>query len=178
MTSATPAPARAVAAASYPVPENEPARLRAVETYVRARAFVRADLIRGTAFLLKVPVAMIALVEEDRVRVLSRHGGDVRSVPRGVAFSSHTILSDRVMVIPDTHADPRFSNNPLTRREPPVRFYAGAPLITRDGYAIAALCVMDWSPRGFSEESATALAGMALRVMNELDLCLTGRATR
>ena len=90
-------------------------------------------------------------------------------------MTTHAILSTRVMVVPDTHADPRFSNNPLVHRDPPVRFYAGAPLITGEGCAIGALCVFDWSPRQIGEEATIALAGMASRVMTELDLRVAAR---
>lgn len=69
-------------------------------------------------------------------------------------------------------ADPRTSRNTLVTGPEGLRFYAGAPLRTTDGYALGTLCVIDTVPRlnGLSHEQAEGLRLLALQVMALLEL--------
>ena len=76
----------------------------------------------------------------------------------------------QVMVVPDATRDARFRANPLVTEHPGIRFYAGAPLITRDGFGLGSLCIISPEPRAsFSEEDAALLTDLAALAMDELE---------
>ena len=155
-----------------PLPADEPARLAALRRYdvldtPRDEAFERVT--RMAAALLGMPIALVSLVDEDRQWLKSSCGLDVLETPRGVAFCAHTILSDAVLVVPDATRDPRFSENPLVTGAPGIRFYAGAPLRTADGFHLGSLCVIDTVPREIASEQQALLADLAALVVNQLE---------
>nr|MBC8451899.1 GAF domain-containing protein [Rhodospirillaceae bacterium] len=93
-------------------------------------------LTRLAQNVFNVPIALISLVEGERVWFNSRRGMTEKETPRDISFCGHTILQDGVFHIPDTQKDPRFADNPLVVTEPHVRFYVGAPLTSSDGYRV------------------------------------------
>src|SRR5258706_14718979 len=118
------------------VPENERERLVALRSYriLDTGPEERFDrLTRLAARLFGKEIALVSLVDEARQWFKSRHGIDTPEMPREIALCAHAILTDGVMVVEDASADPRFADNPLVRSSPNIRFYAGAPLIDRDG---------------------------------------------
>ena len=131
-------------------PPEEAERLKAVrdlqilDTPPEA-AFDR--ITRLAANIFNVPMAAISLIDHDRQWFKSRIGIAAPETPRDWAFCARTILSDDVLVAPDALLDPRFAASPLVMGAPWVRFYAGAPLRSRDGYHLGALCIMDTAPR-------------------------------
>ena len=126
--------------------------------------------------LLDAPIALVTLVDSDRVWFKSKVGWDETEVPRDVAFCSTTNPSTgSPWTIPDAEADPRTSANVLVTEGPAVRSYAGAPLITRDGYELGALCVFDKQARDYTPKQLASLADLADLVMHEMEL---RRATR
>src|SRR5207342_3203122 len=120
--------------------------------------------------LCSTPLALITFVDSDRQRFRSRIGTSLTETPRDVAFCAHAILGNDVMEVPDAAADARFAENPLVTDDPHVRFYAGAPLVTPDGFAIGTLCVLDRRPRELTEEQKDALRVLARQVMAQLEL--------
>ena len=108
-----------------PLPDDENARLstlrvlRVLDTDPEER-FDR--LTRMARRLFQVPIALVSLVDADRQWFKSAQGLDVPETPRDVSFCGHAILSDDILLIPDTHADPRFVDNPLVTGAPHVRF--------------------------------------------------------
>ena len=114
------------------------------------------------ANICEVPIALISLVDADRQWFKSAFGLNVRETPREVAFCSHAITRpDELMVVEDAVADPRFETNPLVTGEPNIRFYAGKPIVTDDGYAIGTLCVIDRESRQLSPHQAEALNALS-----------------
>ncbi|OYW61749.1 MAG: hypothetical protein B7Z31_02350 [Rhodobacterales bacterium 12-65-15] len=99
----------------------------------------------------------------------------MHETPRDVAFCAHTILQDRVLEINDARIDPRFARNPLVTGEPDIRFYAGAPLTTREGLNVGSLCVIDRKPGLLTETQKQVLLDLARVASHILE---TNRAAR
>jgi EAL domain-containing protein (putative c-di-GMP-specific phosphodiesterase class I) len=117
--------------------------------------------------------AYISLLDSDRQWLKSSVGFCPPDTQRDQTFCNYTIQQASVLVIEDTLLDQRFADNPMVSGPQAVRFYAGAPLITADGYAIGALCVIDTSPRSLSAAEKDKLASLASLVMSHITL---GRA--
>jgi signal transduction histidine kinase len=124
------------------------------------------------ARLFGTPVALVSLVDETRQWVKARHGFDLAEIPRAFSLCGYAIRSPgEVLVVPDTMRDPRFAENPLVTGGPRIRFYAGAPLLTPDGFALGTVCVVDDKPHvGFGEQHRDDLRHLAAITMSELEL--------
>ena len=119
------------------------------------------------------PIAMLSLVDADRqfwksTAGLPAHLCETRQSPRSTSICGHVVAANEVLVAEDTWRDTRFANNPLLR-EQGIRFYAGAPLRTRDGLAIGSLCVMDVRPRKITKAEEALLVLAAQQVMREIE---------
>ena len=123
------------------------------------------------ADLLRAPMALVSLVDQDRQWSKARVGLDAPGVPRTWAFCDLALRTGgEPLVVPDAAADPRFAGNPLVCGGPRIRFYAGVPLLTPDGQALGTVCVMSPEPReaGLSSVEArrlTSLAAIAMRAL-------------
>lgn len=100
----------------------------------------------------------------------SRQGLPVCELPRAPALCDHAIREAKPLVVPDTLQDKRFAESAFVVGEPHLRFYAGAPLTTREGHNIGTVCAMDTRPRTFGPEQVEILSDLAQLVMTELDL--------
>ncbi|WP_017297287.1 diguanylate cyclase domain-containing protein [Nodosilinea nodulosa] len=160
-------------AALYPLPANEEERLAALYQYqiLDTEPEVAFDgLVDLAAHLCQAPIAIITLVDMHRQWFKSSVGIDLSETPREVSFCTYAILHSNLLLVPDTRQDERFANNPFVVSEPHVCFYAGAPLITPDGYAIGTLCVIDTVPRFLSQQQQNALKALAHQVVDQLEL--------
>jgi GAF domain-containing protein len=130
------------------------------------------ELTHLVAQVCDVPTAIISFVDQDRQWFKARVGTELQETARAISFCTHTVklAEDQLFVINDTHADPRFADNPLVTGPEQIRFYAGAPIVTRDGYAIGALCAIDHKPRTLAEPEMEALRALARHVMNDLEM--------
>ena len=129
--------------------------------------FDRFTRIAAAAF--GVPIALVSLVDSDRQWFKSRVGLEVCETPRSLAFCSHTIALDEMLVVEDTHLDERFAGHELVLNAPFIRFYAGQPVYSLDGQPLGTLCVIDAGPRRFGEGERRMLRDLALMVQDELN---------
>ena len=159
--------------AACPLPDREAERLDALKAYGILDTPPEAafdDLVALASRICGAPMAMISLIDRDRQWFKARVGLEAAETSREVAFCSHAILGDGVMVVRDAREDPRFASNPLVTGGPGIRFYAGAPLRTSDGHALGTLCVLDREARSLSEEQSRALEVLSREVVARLDL--------
>lgn len=152
---------------------NEPARLASLHRYrildtEPERAF--DDLTMLASHICSTPMALITLVDADRQWFKSRIGITAPETSRTVSFCAHAIKQRDLFIIPDARADERLRDNPLVTGEPHIRFYAGAPLITPDGYALGALCVVDRVTRTLTPQQIDALDALRRQVQSQLEL--------
>lgn len=128
------------------------------------------------ARLLNAPTAFISLVDESRAWFKSSYGSELSEVRRDLALCRYALLSEQVLVILDASQDKRVTNPPLVQPDLGLRFYAGAPLINREGFILGTLCVGDGQPReSFSPEQQQVLADLAAMVIDELELRIAAR---
>lgn len=120
--------------------------------------------------VFNVDSCLVSLVDADRQWFKSKQGLDACETPRDISFCGHAILDDRMLVIPDASADPRFADNPLVTGDPFIRFYAGCPIRGPHGYRIGTFCIIDAKPRRFPPEDREALRDLAALVEDELAL--------
>lgn len=162
------------------IPVNEAARMDAVHRYGILDTPPDGAFDRITALaarLFSVPIAIISVVDHDRIWFKSHHGTPVEQIDRDPGLCASAILQNNPWVVQDAAADPRTLTNPLVADSFGLRFYAGVPLRTRDGHNLGTLCILDHAPRTLTDEETTTLQDLASVVMNDLELRLESRTT-
>jgi tRNA A-37 threonylcarbamoyl transferase component Bud32 len=163
---------------NIPSATDEEARMRAVERYrildtPADGAFDRIAALAARMF--SVPVAIVSIVDHDRIWFKAHHGTDVTEIGRDPGLCASAIMQDGAWVVESAATDPRTLANPLVAGEFGLRFYAGVPLRTPDGFNLGTFCILDREPREFTAEDTRTLEDLAAIVMNDLELRLQSR---
>jgi len=152
-----------------PVPADEPERLAdlwatGLLDTPPAESFNR--ITHTVAQLLKVPIALVSLVDEKRQWFLARHGLEATQTPRDISRCGHAVAAGQTLRVVDAWQDPRFAGNPLVTGEPHLRAYMGVPLFGDGGHALGTLCVLDRRVREFSVAEQKLVERYALAVQH------------
>jgi GAF domain-containing protein len=162
------------------MPVNETKRIEALKRYSILDtppdgAFDHITELAASIF--NVPIAIISLVDTDRIWFKSHFGLSINQINRDPGLCASAILSTDLYVVENAATDPRSLANPLVAGEFGLRFYAAAPLFTEDHYSLGTLCILDKSPRNFTEEQKGILSKLSKIVMDEMELRLSLRNT-
>ncbi len=130
------------------------------------------DIAKVAAALCGTPIALVSLVDADRQWFKARVGLELTETPVEQAVCAYALGQDELLQIEDLEADSRTSSNPLVTAEDGIRFYAGTPLNTQDGYTLGTLCVIDTEvrPGGLNEIQREGLAALGRQVMKMLEM--------
>jgi two-component sensor histidine kinase len=132
-------------------------------------------IAKVAARLFDVPIAIISLVDTDRIWFKAKHGIDVEQIDRDPGLCASAILQSDPYLLTDASCDPRSLANPLVAGEFGLRFYLAAPLQTSDGHNLGTICVIDRKPRVVTEEQIEQLQALAEVVMDQMELRLSAR---
>ena len=128
------------------------------------------DIVELAAQLCNTPIALVTLVDENRQWFKARTGLSIKETHRNLSFCAHAIHQNDIMIVRDALTDDRFFDNPLVVGDPFIRFYAGMPLVTTDGYKLGTLAIIDREPRELTEQQLSCLRILAKQVVTLLNL--------
>ena len=160
------------------IPENEAERMAVVRRYEILDTPPDGIFDRVTALAARrfgAPISIISIVDHDRIWFKSHHGVDVQQIGRDAGLCASAILSDEAHVLVDASTDVRSLSNPLVAGDFGLRFYAGVPLQTSDGFNLGTLCVIDKTPRPVDQAQIDDLKDLASLVVDQLELRLAAR---
>lgn len=153
---------------------NEQSRLQALYDHgLNSEGLVKSldPVVQIAARMFDMPVAAVNMIGSDHVFFAAVTGTGEVDMRRDVSFCAHAINQVDVMVVPDATQDERFHDNPLVTGEAQLRFYAGVRLLSPDGLALGALCVIDSQPHfDFSADDQRRLQELAQMVSDRLEL--------
>lgn len=158
---------------SYPKPDNEAKRLEALRRYRILDSAPEQefdDPVQIASFVCETPIALITLLDSNRQWFKAGVGLNITETPREHAFCTYTILGEETMIVTDATLDVRFASNPFVTSAPHIRFYAGAPLIDREGNALGSLCVIDRHPRHLTPGHYKTLEALARQIVQQLEM--------
>ena len=158
---------------NYPLPVNEKERLKALLSYHVLDTFSEEEFNNITtlaAYICQAPIALISLIDHQRLWFKSSIGIDISETPREISFCQYSIMDNVIFEVPNALENEIFKENPLVTGSSNFRFYAGAPLKTPDGFNIGTLCVFDKIPKKLNDEQKKALSTLAKNVITLLEL--------
>jgi len=156
-----------------PLPKNEQERLKALYSYeILDTEFEKEfdELVKLASHICNTPISLVSLISENRQWFKAKLGLDFRETDRDIAFCAHAIPNNDLMIVENATEDERFFDNPLVTESPDIKFYAGIPLTTPEGFNLGTLCVMDNKPGSLDEVQKQALKTLAAQVITQLEL--------
>jgi len=134
------------------------------------------DVVELASSICDVPISLISLLEINRQWFKAKKGVSINETPRKESFCDFTISAEEdFFEIEDTLKDQRFSNHPLVKSDPHLRYYAGTPLITSKGYKVGTLCVADIKPNHLNDQQIFTLKVLSQQVSKMIELKLSNR---
>lgn len=127
-------------------------------------------IVEVASYICGTPVSLISLIDSDRQWFKANKGFNLPETSRDISFCNHAIQSSDLMEVADTFKDDRFTSNPLVTNDPNIRFYAGSPLITSDGYRLGTLCVIDNKPHTLDKKQKKCLEVLSQQVVSHMEL--------
>ena len=127
------------------------------------------EIARLSAWICGTSMGFISFADEERVWIKAGVGLDVKEMPRQLSLCAEAIGGGDLVHWEDLAAYPRLANHPLVT-ELKVRCFAGMPLVTPEGLAVGALCVLDPQPKQLSREQLDALGVLGRQVITQLEL--------
>jgi serine phosphatase RsbU (regulator of sigma subunit) len=158
---------------SAPKPPNEVARLAALREYDILDTDPEIgfdDLTLLASSICDVPISAITLIDTDRQWFKSRVGLEAAETPLEYSFCAYAILRSDMLIVEDAAQDASFALHPAVTQENGIRFYAGAQLVTPEGFALGTICVADHVPRHLTPEQYRALQALGRQVQTQLEL--------
>ena len=153
---------------------NEEARLKNLQSYRILDTLPEEDYDNITALasqICDVPISLISLIDDKRQWFKSRYGIDASEAPREISFCNHVILNPhKTFEIADATKDDLFKNNPFVTGAPNIVYCSGVPLVSDEGFAMGALCVMDNKSRQLTEVQKNALKKLSRQVVLLMNL--------
>jgi GAF domain-containing protein len=125
--------------------------------------------------IFDVPIAIISLVDTDRIWFKSSYGLDVEEIPRSPGLCSSAILSDYIYIVENARVDPRTMANPLVAGIMGLQFYAAAPLKSLEGFNLGTFCIIDKNPRSMTVIESSMLRQLSRIVMDHFEIRLKSR---
>jgi len=158
----------------FPVALNEKARLKALYQYDLLDSSPEKEydfITKMAAQICNTQASLITLLDEKRQYVKSGFGFEIKETPRELSFCNYTILDpDNVNVVPDLRLDDRYNSNPLVTGDPHAVFYAGAPLVTPEGFVLGSICVLHPESKMLTPEQQDVLKALARQTITAMEL--------
>ncbi|WP_109700636.1 PAS domain S-box protein [Chitinophaga deserti] len=152
-----------------PVPHNEAARVRALRSYNILDTFREEEYQKLTDLASRIcgmPISLVTLIDENRQWIKAKTGLEIEETPRSESICQYTISYSDLFEVNDASKDDRFATLPGVSGEEHIRYYAGYPLIDREGFALGALCVLDRKPGNLNHEQRESLKLLAEMVVS------------
>ncbi len=156
-----------------PTVSNEELRMQELNNYYVLDTppdFNLDSLTKIASRICHTPIALISLIDENRQWFKSKVGLAVDETPREISFCTHAIQQDDVFIVSNPTEDPRFKDNPLVTGEPYIRYYAGMPLKSHNGYNVGTICVIDQKPNYLDDDKIELLRTLSKQVVNYFEI--------
>lgn len=156
-----------------PIPDFEKERVCVVQglKILDTKTEERFDRLTKEAIKkFSVPISTITIIDEDREWFKSVQGLEQKEGPRNISFCGHALLSEDILIIEDTLADPRFADNPMVTGKPFIRFYAGKSLYEKNSHMpVGVFCIKDYKPRKMSLVEISDFLDLAYQAEEEIN---------
>lgn len=159
------------------IPDNEELRLKDLYYYDILDTEAESDfndLLEIASEKYNCPIVAISFIDRGRQWFKAKKGLDVDETPRDVSFCGHAILEEKPLIVNDASKDARFSDNPLVL-EHNIKFYAGVPIVSQQGFHLGTVCVIDKVAKDFSQEQTTVLKIISNQVSKLIELRLKNK---